>query len=53
MKIMFYVRCVILQNYINRFQEHKKILYYYPPETDIDDKIKEVGLCEAVVQFTK
>ena len=34
------------------FQEHKKILYYYPPAADIDDKIKQVGFCEAIIQFT-
>lgn len=35
------------------FQEHKKILYFYPDNVDIDKKIKQVGLCEAVIQFTR
>ncbi|XP_064640099.1 vacuolar fusion protein CCZ1 homolog [Lineus longissimus] len=34
-------------------EEHKKILYYYPSDTDIDTKIKDVGLCEAIVKFTE
>ncbi|CAM9898124.1 unnamed protein product [Lampetra fluviatilis] len=34
-------------------EEHKKILYYYPSEVNIDDKIRSVGLCEAIVQFTR
>jgi len=34
-------------------QEEKKILYYYPTEEDIDRKIKDVGLCEAVSKFTE
>lgn len=34
-------------------QEHKKILFYYPSEMDIDSKVKEVGLCEAIIKFTK
>ena len=34
------------------FQEEKKILYFYPPATDVDEKIKQVGFCEAIIQFT-
>lgn len=34
-------------------EEEKKILYYYPPEENIDKKVKNVGLCEAVAQFTE
>ena len=34
-------------------EEEKKILYYYPPEEDIDRKIKNIGLCEAVAKFTE
>uniref|UniRef100_S4R7Y1 CCZ1 homolog, vacuolar protein trafficking and biogenesis associated n=1 Tax=Petromyzon marinus TaxID=7757 RepID=S4R7Y1_PETMA len=30
----------------------QKILYYFPSEVNIDDKIRSVGLCEAIVQFT-
>ena len=35
------------------FQEHKKILYYYPADVDIDSKIKNVGLVEATVKFSE
>ena len=34
-------------------EEEKKILYYYPPEEDVDRKIKNIGLCEAVSKFTE
>lgn len=34
-------------------EEHKKIIYYFPPNAPIDDQIKNVGLCEAVVKFTE
>ncbi|CAH1794456.1 unnamed protein product [Owenia fusiformis] len=33
-------------------EEHKKILLYYPTDVDIDTKIKNIGLCEAIVNFT-
>lgn len=35
------------------FKEEKKILFYHPQETDIDSKIKDVGLSEAIVKFSK
>lgn len=35
------------------FQERKKIMFYYPPENELDTKIKDIGLCEAIVKFTK
>lgn len=34
-------------------EEHKKIMYYYPKSVDVDTKIKNVGLCEAIVTFTQ
>ncbi|XP_013403432.1 vacuolar fusion protein CCZ1 homolog [Lingula anatina] len=34
-------------------EEEKKILYYYPPNTELDKKIKDVGLCEAIIKFTE
>ncbi|KAH3863474.1 vacuolar fusion protein CCZ1 homolog [Dreissena polymorpha] len=34
-------------------EEHKKIMYYYPTNVDIDTKIKQVGLCEAIITFTR
>ncbi|KAF7988978.1 hypothetical protein HCN44_007288 [Aphidius gifuensis] len=33
--------------------EDKKILYYYPEKTDIDSKIKNIGLSEAIIKFTE
>lgn len=35
------------------FQEQKKILYYFPEECELDTKIKDIGLCEAIIKFTK
>lgn len=34
-------------------QEEKKILFYHPCEVEKNEKIRNVGLCEAIVQFTK
>ncbi|XP_059170068.1 vacuolar fusion protein CCZ1 homolog isoform X2 [Physella acuta] len=34
-------------------EEEKKILFYHPPEVDIDTKIKRVGLSEAIVKFSE
>ena len=34
-------------------QEHQKILYYYPEDEAPNRKVRNVGLCEALVNFTK
>nr|XP_022313325.1 vacuolar fusion protein CCZ1 homolog isoform X2 [Crassostrea virginica] len=34
-------------------EEHKKIVFFHPKETDIDNQIKHIGLCEAIVRFTE
>ena len=34
-------------------QEEKKILYYHPAEVDLDTKIRDVGLVEAISKFTE
>ncbi|XP_074648417.1 vacuolar fusion protein CCZ1 homolog [Tubulanus polymorphus] len=34
-------------------EEENKIMFYFPPATDIDTKIKDIGLCEAVIKFTE
>ncbi|CAJ0967993.1 unnamed protein product [Ranitomeya imitator] len=34
-------------------EEEKKILFYHPSEVEKNEKIKNVGLCEAIVQFTR
>lgn len=33
-------------------EEDKKILFYYPPKTDFDTQMKNVGLSEAIIKFT-
>ncbi|XP_057320493.1 vacuolar fusion protein CCZ1 homolog [Microplitis mediator] len=33
--------------------EEKKIFYYYPEKIDIDTKIRNVGLSEAIIKFTE
>lgn len=32
-------------------QEHKKVLFFYPPSVNLDHQIRTIGLSEAVVQF--
>ena len=32
-------------------EEEQKIVYFWPPETEINDQVKTVGLIEAVVRF--
>ena len=32
-------------------EEEQKIVYFWPPETEINDQVKSVGLIEAVVRF--
>lgn len=34
-------------------QEHLKILYYLPDELPINRKVRNIGLCEALVNFSK
>uniref|UniRef100_A0A8C5G5Q6 Vacuolar fusion protein CCZ1 homolog n=1 Tax=Gouania willdenowi TaxID=441366 RepID=A0A8C5G5Q6_GOUWI len=34
-------------------EEEKKILFYHPCEVEKNEKIRNVGLCEAIVQFTR
>ncbi len=48
---VFVARCGT--DHYNFRQEHKKILFYYPADADIDTKIKNIGLCEAIIKFTK
>lgn len=33
-------------------EEDKKILFYYPTDVELDTKIRQIGLCEAVIKFT-
>ncbi|TNN04069.1 hypothetical protein fugu_001098 [Takifugu bimaculatus] len=34
-------------------EEEKKILFYHPSDVEKNEKIRNVGLCEAIVQFTR
>lgn len=34
-------------------EEEKKILFYHPQDEDIDRKIKNIGLCEAIIKFSE
>lgn len=34
-------------------EEHKKLLYYYPPETAPDDQLRDIGVAQGLVNFTK
>lgn len=34
-------------------EEYNKVFYYFPEETDVNTKVRCVGLCEAVIKFTE
>ncbi|XP_014676370.1 PREDICTED: LOW QUALITY PROTEIN: vacuolar fusion protein CCZ1 homolog [Priapulus caudatus] len=34
-------------------EEEKNLMYYYPQDVPLDNKIKDVGLCEALVKFSR
>lgn len=34
-------------------EEHKKVIYYYPQDAEQDVKLRNVGFCEALVNFTQ
>uniref|UniRef100_G3MQL6 CCZ1/INTU/HSP4 first Longin domain-containing protein n=1 Tax=Amblyomma maculatum TaxID=34609 RepID=G3MQL6_AMBMU len=34
-------------------EEHKKIIYYFPEDAEQDVKLRNVGICEALVNFTQ
>ena len=38
-----------------RFQEQQKqkLLFYYPKEDTLDRKLRNIGLCEAIINFTR
>ncbi|XP_023243814.1 vacuolar fusion protein CCZ1 homolog [Centruroides sculpturatus] len=33
-------------------EESRKIIFYYPDKTDLDTRIKNIGLCEAIIKFS-
>lgn len=50
------LRCfyVFNSNYCKKEgEEFKKILYYNPEDIELNTKIKDVGLSEAIIQFTR
>ncbi|UJR21771.1 hypothetical protein I4U23_024846 [Adineta vaga] len=49
--VEYFIYCPLLCE--KEGQEERKILYYYPAETDIDRKIRTVGYCEGLVKFTE
>ena len=51
-----YVRTGPQLNHLDLFfppKEHLKILYYYPEDEVQNRKVRNIGLCEALVNFTK
>lgn len=38
---------------VDTVQEAKKVLFYYPTDVELDTKIRQIGLCEAVIKFTR
>ena len=34
-------------------EEHKKLLFYYPPETATDDQLRDIGIAQGLVNFTQ
>ena len=34
-------------------QQKQKVLFYYPKEDVLDRKLRNIGLCEAIINFTK
>ena len=34
-------------------QQKQKILFYYPKDDSLDRKLRNIGLCEAIVNFTR
>lgn len=34
-------------------EEHKKLLYYYPPDKSLNTRLNSIGLCEALMTFTR
>lgn len=44
---------LILNTYSYVFKELKKILFYYPFIDNSDQQIKNVGLVEGIIQFTR
>lgn len=34
-------------------EEEKKILFYHPPDVPLDNKMRDVGFSEAIINFTR
>ena len=54
LQLMCYIDAHVLQqNVLYCVQEEKKVLFYYPTDVELDTKIRQIGLCEAVIKFTR
>ena len=49
------VRCLEILEYMFVLQEQQKqkVLFYHPKEDILDRKLRNIGLCEAIINFTK
>lgn len=34
-------------------EEYKKLLFFYPPETNMDNQLRDMGIAQGLVNFTK
>lgn len=50
--MLYYLRGTRSQIYFV-YQEEQKILFYHPEGDVINRKVRNIGLCEALVNFTK
>ena len=49
------VRCLEILEYtfVLQEQQKQKVLFYHPKEDILDRKLRNIGLCEAIINFTK
>ena len=52
---MLFAHCTKILEYIFVFQEQQKqkVLFYYPKDDSLDRKLRNIGLCEAIINFTR
>lgn len=43
---------IVQTNFLISLQEDRKLLFYHPKNVELDSKIKDIGLCEAIIKFT-
>ncbi|CAF4313750.1 unnamed protein product, partial [Rotaria sordida] len=49
--IDYFIYCPLLCE--KEGQEDRKILYYYPSDTNLNRQIRTIGYCEGLVKFTE